>query len=103
MVEPPFGEDERDDEEGNEDDQTDRLARDLIDTTAPKPSPPPLSEEEGPEQQQQQEQPQQGKSLLLMPDAQVDREMALGDMITPRPKIETEQDLVEHAPEAAIG
>lgn len=96
VAETPFGEDERDDEEG---DQTDRLARDLIENTAPEPSPPPPSEEEGP----QQPQPQQGKSLLLMSDSRVDGEMALGDMITPRPTDETEQDVVEDAPEAALG
>lgn len=95
VVETPFGEDGRDDDD-DEDDQTDRLARDLIENTAPEPSPPPAAED-GPQQ------PQQGKQLLLMTDARVDGEMALGDMITPRPTEEAEQDVVEDTPEAAIG
>ena len=95
MAERPYGEneaDEGDEEEGDKDDQTDRLARDLIENTAPEPSPPPA--EEGPQPQQE--------TKLLLSDPRMDGEMALGDMITPRPT-EAEHDVVEDTPAASIG
>lgn len=88
MAESPFGEDEGEDQrddEDDEDDRTDCLARDLIENTAPEPSPPPQAED-----------PQQDKSLSLT-DARMDGEMALGGMITPRP---TENDVIEDTPAA---
>lgn len=77
------------DEQGEKEDPSDRMARGLMEQTSLQPSPPPGTEDDGSRGADQLEEGQGG------PESHIDADSALGCMITPRPGEQNVRDPVE--------